>query len=117
MGCIGELILGLGGKESTASDKLFSTVSVEDGAVGTPTRSVRKPAEPGGPRSGLGGGRGDGDSPVPAKLNLAALEMEVEAQTKVRFVISRRWWTGYSSVYFGQSGSPVAFFDRREVGR
>ena len=35
VGCIGELILGLGGKESSASDKLFSTPSVEDGAVGT----------------------------------------------------------------------------------
>ena len=79
VGCIGELILGFGGNESTASDKLFSAVSVEDGAVGTPTRSVPKPAEPGGPRSGLGGGRGDGDSPVRAKLNLTALEMEVEA--------------------------------------
>ena len=64
VGCIGELILGLG----SASDKLFSTPSVEDGAVGTPTRSMPKPAEPGGSRSGLGGGRGDGDSPVRAKL-------------------------------------------------
>jgi len=65
VGCIGELILGLGGKESTASDKLFSTPSIEDGAVGTPTRS--KTVEP----------RGGSDSPARAKL--AALEMEVEA--------------------------------------
>ena len=41
------------GKESSASDKLFSTPSVEDGAVGTPTQSAPKPAAPEGPRSGF----------------------------------------------------------------
>ena len=53
VGCIGELILGLGGKESAASDKLFSTPSIEDGAVGLPTRSATKPGGLGEPRVGL----------------------------------------------------------------
>ena len=78
VGCIGELILGLGGKESAASDKLFSTPSIEDGAVGLPTRSATKSGGLGEPRVGLAADRGDGgESPLRAKV--AALEMELEA--------------------------------------
>ena len=78
VGCIGELILGLGGKESAASDKLFSTPSIEDGAVGLPTRSATKPGGLGEPRVGLAADRdGGGESPLRAKV--AALEMELEA--------------------------------------
>ena len=78
VGCIGELILGLGGKESAASDKLFSTPSIEDGAMGLPTRSATKSGGLGEPRVGLAADRGDGgESPLRAKV--AALEMELEA--------------------------------------
>ena len=57
VGCIGELILGLGGKESAASDKLFSTPSIKDGAVGLPTRSATKPGGLGESQVGLAADR------------------------------------------------------------
>ena len=76
VGAIGELIVGLGGRGSTRSDKLFSTPSVEPPAVGSPTReavSLKQAGREGLERFATGGG----DSPLRAKV--AALEMELEA--------------------------------------
>ena len=73
---IGELIMQLGGKESTQSGKLFSTPSQDEDrpAGGTPPRPISlgdMSRERMGPKD-LGG-----DSPLRAKV--AALEMELEA--------------------------------------
>ena len=100
--CIGELILALGGKESSSKEKVWSSPSdVSAGpVVGSQSPGPAPPAAAGEPGAGpclgglrtaqgLGGvGRGvpsaargpgamDGDSPLRAKL--AALEMEIEA--------------------------------------
>ena len=102
VGCIGELILGLGGKESAASDKLFSTPSIEDGAVGLPTRSATKSGGLGEPRVGLAADRGDGgESPLRAKV--AALEMELEALKRRRFMYL---FMGVLWGHFSSSNSP-----------
>ena len=73
---LGQLILGLGGKESSKSDKLFSTPSVEGPVLDSPTREAVSLTEVG--RAGLAKHTtGGGDSPLRAKV--AALEMELEA--------------------------------------
>ena len=94
--CIGELILALGGKESSSQEKVWSSPSdVPVEAVGPRSPGLPQPATASGlgvglDRGGLhtaevaGGpsaarvlGATDGDSPLRAKL--AALEMEIEA--------------------------------------
>ena len=94
--CIGELILALGGKESSSQGKVWSSPSdVPVEAVGPRSPGLPQPATASGlgvglDRGGLhtaevaGGpsaarvlGATDGDSPLRAKL--AALEMEIEA--------------------------------------
>ncbi|CAK9071601.1 unnamed protein product, partial [Durusdinium trenchii] len=73
---LGQVILGLGGKESSKSDKLFSTPSVEGPVLDSPTREAVSLTEVG--RAGLAKHTtGGGDSPLRAKV--AALEMELEA--------------------------------------
>ena len=67
--------MGLGGKESSKSDKLFSTPSVEGPVLDSPTREAVSLKEVG---AGLAKhSTGGGDSPLRAKV--AALEMELEA--------------------------------------
>ncbi|CAK9013328.1 Uncharacterized protein SCF082_LOCUS11888 [Durusdinium trenchii] len=73
---LGQVILGLGGKESSKSDKLFSTPSVEGPVLDSPTREAVSLKELG--RAGLAKHSTDGgNSPLHAKV--AALEMELEA--------------------------------------
>ncbi|CAK9045581.1 Pro-Pol polyprotein [Durusdinium trenchii] len=73
---LGQVILGFGGKESSKSDKLFSTPSVEGPVLDSPTREAVSLKEVG--RAGLAKRSTDGgNSPLHAKV--AALEMELEA--------------------------------------
>ena len=73
---LGQVILALGGKESSKSDKLFSTTSVEGPVLDSPTRAAMSLKEVG--RAGLAKhATSGGDSPLRAKV--AALEMELEA--------------------------------------
>ena len=77
---IGELIVSLGGKQSSNSEKLFSTPSAEDQhAVGSPTRQHMTLGEAGpeGLKKRKQAPSLDGDSPLRSKV--AALEMELEA--------------------------------------
>ena len=94
--CIGELILALGGKESSSQEKVWSSPSdVPVEAVGPRSPGLPQPATAsglgvgldrgglhtaevaGGPSAARDLGATDGDSPLRAKL--AALEMEIEA--------------------------------------